>query len=275
MPSGFRVILRRTFESIRRDEVLNHAAQVAFFFTFALFPLLLFLTSLFGLILHEDSSVRTQLLGYLAKVMPASAFGLVETWIDEVAQGSSGGKLTFGLVVALWSASSGLDNLRVSLNAVYGIKETRSWLHTRALSVVLTVSLGFLVASTLMLVFYGTEVLNWLLPGLPAELTGAVSYSVVLLALLFAFAVVFNLVPDHPTRTWAWFSPGAFTGIFLWLSFSAGFRIYLGFFDTYARTYGSLGAVIILLLWLYLTAVVVLVGAVINRVVIDLRAENP
>ena len=269
MIRDFRTILRNTVDTIWEDEVFAHAAQVAFFFTFALFPLLLFLTSLFGLIIQEGDTLRTQLFGYLGQVMPASAFGLVKVWIDEVATASSGGKLTFGLAVAIWSASAGIDNLRVSLNAVYGIKETRSWFHTRALSIALTVALGLLVALTLILIFYGTELVTWLIPGLPDRLQLIASYAVILAALLLAFSVVFNLVPNHPTPKWQWLSPGAFTGIVLWLLFSGGFRLYLKYFDMYARTYGSLGAMIILLLWLYLTAIVILVGGVINKVVRD------
>lgn len=274
MAANFTTVFWRSYKSLWDDEVFTHAAQVAFFFTFALFPLLLFLTSVFGMVLHGGEELKARLFAYLGQIMPGSAFTLVTTWIDEVAIASSGEKLTFGLVLAVWSASAGIDNLRTSLNAVYGIKETRSWLQTRALSIVLTLALSLLVALTLLLIFYGTELVQWLFPILPQGLTTFVSYPIILVALLVAFAIVFNLVPNHPTPTWQWFTPGAFTGILLWLIFSGGFKVYLTYFDTYARTYGSLGAVIILLLWLYLTAIVVLVGGVINKVVADLRDQD-
>lgn len=270
----FSEVLRRTYRRMAEDELLNHAAQVAFYFTFSLFPLLLFLTTVFGLVMNQDAALRSELFAYLQKVMPSAAFGLLQSTITEVASEWSGGKLTVGLLIALWSASAGVDSLRVSLNASYGIKETRSLLHVKVNSILLTLLLGVLLVLTMSLIFYGSELLHWLIPGLGETLTSALSYAILLTSLLLGFAIVYNAVPNHPTFPWQWFSPGAFTGIALWLLFSYGFRLYLSFFDRYARTYGSLGAVIILLLWLYLTATVVLVGGTINAVVRDLRKEN-
>jgi membrane protein len=273
MLRALKTISARTVRDCWTDDVFAHAAQVAFYFTLALFPLLLFLTSVFGLVIQEGDALRTSLFEYLGRVMPPTAFGVVGTWIDEVVSASSTGKLTFGLLVTLWSGSAGLDSLRTSLNAVYRIRETRPWILTRALSVALTVGLGAIAAVALLLIFYGHELAEWLLPWLPQQMKLAASYSVILVSLLLGFAVVYNLVPNHPTRRWQWFSPGAFIGIVLWLGLSILFRLYLGYFDMYARIYGSLGAVIVLLFWLYLNAVVVLVGGVVNKVVNDIRGD--
>lgn len=274
MAIEFREVLRRTYRKMSEEELLNHAAQVAFYFTFSLFPLLLFLTTVFGLVMNQDENLRSELFTYLRKVMPQSAFQILQTTINEVASEWSGGKLTLGLLVALWSASSGVDSLRVSLNASYGIKETRSIFRVKLNSIGLTLVLGLLLVVTMSLLFYGTELLQWMLPGIGGGVIVALSYAIILIALLLGFAIVYNAVPNHPTFPWQWFSPGAFTAIVLWLLFSFGFRFYLSFFDRYARTYGSLGAVIILLLWLYLTATVILVGGVINGVIRDMRASE-
>lgn len=274
MAIEFKEVLRRTYRKMSDDELLNHAAQVAFYFTFSLFPLLLFLTTVFGLAMNQDEVLRAELFAYLQKVMPPSAFGVVRSTVEEVASEWSGGTLTVGLLVALWSASAGVDSLRVSLNAGYGIKETRSIYRVKVNSIMLTLALGLLLVVTMSLLFYGSELVQWLLPGLGGSLTGIVSYAVIFVSLILGFAIVYNAIPNHPSFHWQWFSPGAFTAIGLWLLFSFGFRLYLSYFDRYAKTYGSLGAVIILLLWLYLTATVVLVGGVINGVVRDLRASE-
>lgn len=268
-------VVAQTYIRIDREEILNHAAQVAFYFTFSLFPLLLFLTTVFGVVMNQDAALRTELFSYLEKVMPSAAFGIVRSTIEETATAWSGGKLTLGLLVALWSASAGIDSLRVSLNASYGIRETRSFYHVRLNSIGLTLALGLLLVLTMSLIFYGSELLAWLVPGIPQILVPTLSYMVIFASLLLGFAIVYNAVPNHPTVSWKWFSPGAFTGIALWLAFSYGFRVYLTFFDRFAKTYGSLGAVIILLLWLYLTALVILVGGVINAVVRDLSSMEP
>lgn len=274
MKAGLTEVLKRTYGKIVNDELLSHAAQVAFYFTFSLFPLLLFLTTVFGLVMNKDAVLKTELFTYLEKVMPHSAFGLLRSTIDEVATEWSGGTLTAGLLIALWSASAGMDSLRVTLNASYGIKETRSFFHTKLNSILLTLALGTLLVVTMSLIFYGSGVLHWILPGLPSALTSILSYALIISALLLGFALVYNVVPNHPTFHWQWFSHGAFLAISLWLAISYGFRLYLAFFDRYARTYGSLGAVIILMLWFYLTAVVVLIGGAVNSVIRDLRTEK-
>lgn len=272
--SDIGTVIRRTYGKTLEDELLNHAAQVAFYFTFSLFPLLLFLTTVFGLLIDRDAVLKMELFTYLQKVMPQSAFELVRSTIDEVAAQWSGGTLTLSLLVALWSASAGVDSLRVSLNASYGIKETRSFYRTKFDAIALTLALGTLLVLTMALVFYGTELLSWLIPGLSLPLTRILSYAIIASALLLGFAIVYNAVPNHPTFRWQWFSHGAFVAIAMWLIASYGFRLYLGYFDRYAKTYGSLGAVIVLLLWLYLTAVVVLVGGAVNAVIRDLREDS-
>jgi membrane protein len=114
------------------EDLLSNAAQVAYFFLFALFPLLLFLVSIFGIVLGSDKELRTEMFQYLQQTMPASAYDLVKSTIDQVTESSSGGKLTFGLLVALYSASAGLDSLRIALNGVYNLTEKRPWWKTKA-----------------------------------------------------------------------------------------------------------------------------------------------
>lgn len=263
--------LKKVYDEAMAEDVVSNAAQVAFYFIFALFPLLLFLLSLFGLVLGSAENMRQELFGYLREVIPSSAITLIEQTLTEVVQESSGGKLTFGFLIALWSASAGIDSVRIALNDVYDLKETRPWWKYKLISVLLTLGLTILIIFVIAVIFYGTHFLTLLLTtaGLESSapiLAGILSFILIIAALLLAFAFLYAFVPNHTPFTWKWITPGAAAAVILWLIFSFGFRIYLAFFDSYAKTYGSLGAIIILLLWLYLTALVILIGGVINSV---------
>jgi membrane protein len=262
---------KKVYDEAMSEDIVSNAAQVAFYFIFALFPLLLFLLSLFGLVLGSAENMRQELFAYLGQVIPASAVTLIRQTLDEVVQGSSGGKLTFGFLLALWSASAGIDSLRIVLNDVYDLEEKRSWWKYKLMDVLLTLGLTILISIVIGIVFYGSHVLTSVLASAGLESTapyvsGALSFILILLALNLAFACIYAFAPNHSKFTFRWITPGAVTGVILWLIFSFGFRIYLAYFDSYAKTYGSLGAIIILLLWLYLTALVILIGGVINSV---------
>ncbi|HEY0049738.1 MAG TPA: YihY/virulence factor BrkB family protein [Pyrinomonadaceae bacterium] len=256
----------RLYKKINDDDILGNAAQVAFYFTFALFPLLLFLISLFGIILNSTDDLRGELFVYLRQIMPGSAFTLIETTLQEVAENTSGSKLTIGILITLWSASAGIDNLRGALNEVYNLKENRSWFKTKLLAVLLTLGIGVLIFVAIVSVFYGTHLLDYLLPIDSPYLLMPLRWLIVLVALIMTFALLYNFAPNHDAFDWKWITPGALVGIVLWLLLSGIFRVYLNYFDSYAKTYGSLGAVIILLLWLYLTALVILIGGAINAI---------
>jgi membrane protein len=263
--------LKKVYDEAMAEDVVSNAAQVAFYFIFALFPLLLFLLSLFGLVLESAEEFRQELFVYLREIIPASAITLIEQTLSEVAQGSSGGKLTFGLLLALWSASAGIDSLRIVLNDVYDVKETRSWWKYKLTCLLVTIALAIIIIIVVVAVFYGSHILTTALTaaglgGAAPFITSALSFILILAAMLLAFACLYAFVPNHETFAFRWITPGAVAAVVLWLVFSFGFRIYLAYFDSYAKTYGSLGAIIILLLWLYLTALVILIGGVINSV---------
>ncbi|HEX8735045.1 MAG TPA: YihY/virulence factor BrkB family protein [Pyrinomonadaceae bacterium] len=259
----------RLYKKTNDDDIFGNAAQVAFYFSFALFPLLLFLITLFGIILNSADDLRGELFSYLRQVMPGSAFDLVQTTLKEVTENSSGGKLTIGILITLWSASAGIDNLRGALNEVYNLKETRSWWKTKLLAVLLTLGIGILAFVAIGSLFYGTQLLDYLLPVDSPYILMPLRWIIVLGVLILTFALIYNFAPNHDAFDWKWITPGAIIGIILWLLSSGIFRIYLRYFDSYAKTYGSLGAVIILLLWLYLTALVILIGGAINAIFDD------
>lgn len=271
--------LRRLYNKADDSDLFNRAAQAAFYFSFALFPLIFFLVSLLGLVLTSTEAIKSELFDYLRQIMPSSVFVLVRNTVEEVAANSSSGKLTLGLAATLWSASSGVDAVRAALNSVYQLRERRSWFWTKAQSLALTLVVTILAGIGLAIMFYGWQFVqhatNWL--GMPITspfvLVG-IQWIAILAVMLFACEVIYNFLPDFRKFKWIWLTPGSFVAIVLWLLLTGGFRLYLSYFNNYDKTYGSLGAVIILLLWLYLTAMVLMIGGAINAVLYDIRIEN-
>jgi membrane protein len=266
---------RRLYEKAFDEDVFSRAAAVAFYFSFAFFPLLIFLISLFGLVLDNAADLRAELFLYLHQIMPPAAYDLVQNTLFEVIAGSSGTALTVGLIITLWSASAGFDSLRVALNGVYGLKETRAYWKTFLMAILLTVCISVLVSVALGSIFYSSQTLGKILPTSMPFLIRIFGWLVSLGTLLLVFTLLYSFLPDH--KKWKWVTPGAIIGIVLWIILSAAFQLYLHYFDTYSAMYGSLGAMIILMLWLYLTALVILLGAIINTILNDsfnIKKEN-
>lgn len=261
----------RLYERSDESDLLSRAAQVAFYFSFSLFPFLYFLVSLFGLVLVSSDGLKNELFAYLHQLMPAAVFDLVRKTVEEIAVNSSGGKAALGLLVTLWSASAGVDAVRGALNSVYEVRESRSWWRTKAHSLVLTFVMTILTAFVLAIVFYGWELVKLVVGAVGFEITSplvlvAIQWVSILLVMLFACEVIYNLVPDFKKFRWIWITPGSVVAIFLWITLTSGFRLYLGYFNSYNKAYGSLAAVMILMLWLYLTALVLMIGGAINAV---------
>jgi len=271
MKLGFKEYVKKVYEKFVAEDVTTNAAQVAFYFIFALFPLLLFLLNIIGIFLGAADGVRDELFVYLQQVVPSSAIKLIQDTITEITAEGGGGKLTFGALLALWSASAGVDNIRIALNDVYDLEEKRPWWKYKLVSVLLTLGIALLIFLALGVVFYGGQFLNLLAAPLGFHIDSyfiltAFSIIIVGVALVLSFALIYNFAPNHDPFEWHWISPGAITAIVLWIILSLGFRVYLNYFDSYAKTYGSVGAIIVLLLWLYLTAMVILIGGIVNSV---------
>jgi membrane protein len=272
-------ILFRLYDKFWEEDILSRSAQVAFYLSFSLFPLLLFLVNLIGLILGQADDLRLELFSYLRQIMPLPAYQLVQKTILEVSENSSSSKLTLGFIVALWSASAGMDSLRVALNHVYKIKETRSWWKTKFESLLLTLILIILLSFVLGIVFYGWKFLSLLLAliNLPIEsfiILQIIQWITFIIVLFLTFGLFYNFLPNLKELKRKWISYGSVTAIILWLLLTNSFRLYLNFFNNYDKTYGSLGAVIILMLWLYLTALVILIGGALNSVISEISNEK-
>ena len=276
---GWRELGRRVWKEIQEDEVFSRAAELSYYFLLALFPFLIFLTSIIGLVLGSGTGTRRVLFDYLARVMPPSAYELISSTMTEVSVASSGGKLSFGILAALWAASNGLSAITTSLNTAYDVEETRPWWKQRLTSIGLTMALSVFIISALVLVVAGGWIADWLAHtyGLGSTFPLAwkiIQWPVVLACMTLAFALIYYFAPDLREQAWQWLTPGAAIGVALWLLVSIGFRVYLHFFNSYSATYGSLGAVIILMLWLYFTGAAVLIGGEINSEIENAAAEQ-
>jgi membrane protein len=271
-------LAKRVWDEIQQDDVFGRAAQLSYYFLLALFPLLIFLTSVIGLIIGTENSLRQNLFSYLSRVMPPAAFQLIESTMQEVAAASSGSKISFGILAALWAASNGMGAITEALNAAYDVKESRPWWKQRLTAIGLTIALSVLIITALVLVLSGGRIGDSLAAiyalGSVFALTWKIlQWPIVLAAMLFAFAMIYYFAPDVRDQKWVWITPGSVLGVGLWLLVSFGFRLYLHFFDSYSKTYGSLGAVIILMLWLFFTGTAVLIGGKVNAEIEHAAAE--
>jgi membrane protein len=154
---GWRELAKRVWNEIQEDDVFGRAAELSYYFLLALFPFLIFLTSIIGLIVGSGTGTRHMLFNYLARVMPPSAYQLISSTMTEISASSSGGKLSFGLLAALWAASNGLSAITTSLNAAYDLKESRPWWKQRLTAIGLTIALSIFIISALLLVENGKQ----------------------------------------------------------------------------------------------------------------------
>ncbi len=272
-------LARRVWSDIGKDKIFGRAAQLAYYFLLALFPLLLFLTSVIGMIMGSGTGLRHSLFNYLSKVLPGSASQLVSTTMFEVSNASGGGKISFGILAALWAASNGMGAIGESLNVAYHVEESRPWWKQRLTAVGLTIVLAILIISALILVLCGGKIADWLAASYGFGIVFTLGWKVlqwpiVLIFLLLGFELIYYWAPDLKDQDWKWVTPGSIVAITLWLLVSLGFRLYLHYFDSYSKTYGSMGAVIVLMLWFYLTGASILIGGEINSDIEALAARK-
>ena len=275
----WRELARRVWGGTDQNDLINRAYELAYNFLLALFPLLFFLIALTGTFASESIKLRNDLFGYLQLMLPPSAFQLVAHTLHEIIANSGGGKLTFGLLFALYSGSAGMTQLMSTLNAAYEVRERRSWLRVHLISLGLTLGMSILIVAALLLVLAGGQLVEWFGPSMGWNPLVFVAIKVLgwILALafvVFGFATVYYLAPDVEEQRWYWITPGSVVGVALWAIVSAGLRAYLHFFNTYTKSYGSLGAVMILMLWFYATGLAILVGGQINATIEHAAAEH-
>ncbi|HMQ25821.1 MAG TPA: YihY/virulence factor BrkB family protein [Acidimicrobiales bacterium] len=262
--AGWKAIALRTKEQVRSDAVSTLAGGVAFFSVLAIFPAMIATLSIYGLV-SDPADVARQV-EELSAGLPDEVRRLLVAQLEAVASTSSS-SLTVGLVVsvlaAFWAASKGMKALIEAINVAYDEDETRGFVELRVLAYGFTVGGVLLVVAT---VFAITA-----LPALGEDLgpagramAGFVRWPVLAGVMLLGLAVIYRFAPARSNARWQWVTPGSLTAGLLWVLGSVVFAVYVNNFGNYDETYGSIGAVVVLMLWLYLTAFVVLLGAELN-----------
>ncbi len=257
---------QRVWKEFQDDEISGRGAQLAYYFLLALFPALLFLTALMGLFPVNTST--STLLQYAERVLPADALGILQRYLDNVVKGSSGDILSLGILGALWASSSGMTAIMDALNVAYDAVETRPFWKVRLVGILLTIGLAGFVILSVTLVVSGGQIAEWLAQFLGLGVLFETAWKILqwpaaLAMMLFAMAVTYYVCPDVEQH-WRWVTPGAVFAVALWLIVSLAFKLYVTHFGDYNAAYGSIGGVIVLLLWLYLSGVVILLGGEIN-----------
>jgi len=271
----------------RRRRPLGHAAELGFYFLFALFPTLFSASSILGLAARSAHQIYDRLLDYLALVIPTAALGAVLDTFNETTAAATSGKVTFGLIAAIWSASVGISAIQDTLNAVYKIQETRSYFTARLFAIGITIVLTFVVSMGLASLLGGDFAATLAYRRIPDHLLALAAaagariagWTIATFFLALTFAITYYLAPNWKHRRWHWLTPGGIVGIIGWLAASLGLRVYLYYFNNYAVIYGSLGAVIILLTWFYISGLMLLLGAEIDSEIeaaaAEMRAAQP
>ncbi|WP_434382976.1 YihY/virulence factor BrkB family protein [Melittangium boletus] len=272
----WREFFRRLWVEIQEDEVTGCAAQLAFYFLFALFPFLFFVVTLAAHLPLEPGSV-TLMVERLGPLMPADALGLVREHLRTVAGDTQPRLVTLGFFVALWSSSRGMDAFRRALNLAYDVPEYRPLWHTQALAVVMTVAGSLLIPVAFALFLLGGRAGEWAAQHLHVLhayhlLWSWLRWPFTAALVMLVLALCYWRLPAVRHR-YDFLSPGSLLASVLWLLTTWGFTWYVEHFGRYNITYGSIGGVIVLLLWLYLTGFIFILGGEVNAILEQAQAE--
>lgn len=258
--------LKTLWNEIQDDNVFNGAAALAYFFMLAIFPAAIFVLSLLPYL--GIPHLQQAIVDLLNQVLPHPSAVLLRETVEQVISGRKGGLLTFGLLFTIWSASSGIDAAIEQVNMAYDRTDRRSYFKVRGISVLLMLFFSLLVVVSLSLVIFGGVVQSWVASLIgwsqPLRIFFATLRWIILgIALLLGLAVIYRFGPDVDVK-FRFISPGNVAGAILIALASVGVRFYVLKFGNESATYGDLGALVILMLWLYLAAIALLVGSEIN-----------
>jgi membrane protein len=263
------VLVRRVYVRLDEHDVFDRAASLSYYFLFALFPTMLFLTALLGLLPVPE--LMDRLLEYITRMLPGDAASLLIKTLAEVVKGARGSLVSIGVLAALWGAASGMVSIRTALNVAYGARDRRPWWRQRLDAVALTVWFSLLTLLALLLLVFGERIGEAVAGALGVGQAFTRTWNFARWPLgtmlaLFGITLVYHFAPATPQR-WRWVTPGSAFALMGWLVASYGLRLYVGYFGNYNATYGSIGGVILLMLWLYLSSLALLVGAEINSLI--------
>lgn len=268
--------LRRLRQDIVWHDCFGKAAELAFFFQLAIFPLLIFLLSVIGFVPGAQQTI----LFWLGRLMPAEATSLLEKWVSNFLGRQSGGILSFSLLFAVWSASNGVRTLIQVLNRAYEVEEGRPFWHSQLLALGLLMAISILGLGGIVLITFGDTLVIWIasLAGLAGLETGTGTLwrlfndAIGLLMLFSGLAVIYRFGPNVE-QGWRAIIAGTVFAVVAIIAASFLFSAYLRYAPSYDAVYGSLGAVVLLMLWLYLVGLMLYLGGEINSEVAKLLGK--
>ena len=272
-PAGWRDLALRVVHGFSEDRIATMSGGVTFFVLLALFPGLAGLISLYGLI--ADSSTIGQHLSSLDGVLPEGGMQILRDQLQQLTS-QPPQKLGFAtlasLAISLWSANGGIKAIFEGLNSVYEENEKRSFIKLNAISLALTLgALAFVIASLLMITVVPSLLAFLGLPGV-GEIVNYARWPVLLVAAALMIAVIYRFGPSREQPQWRWISPGSIFAAVTWIAASLLFSWYTTHFGSYNKTYGSLGAAVGFMTWIWISTMVILIGAKINA---ELEHQTP
>lgn len=261
--------LKALYQETQDDNILNGAAVLGFYLMLAIFPAMIFVLAIIPYLPIEN--VDQAIMNLLRQALPSSASDMFTGVVQEVTQEQRGGLLSFGLLAALWATSSGMYAIMQQLNITYGVKEGRGFLRARLVAISLSLLFVVLVLGGFSLIVLGDQIQDWLgarfgIGGALLALFTAFRWLVILGALLLAFSFIYYLAPNVQSK-FTFITAGSVVGVALLLVASLAFAWYTQSIGNYAATYGSVGAVIVLMLWLFIAGLAILFGSEINMLI--------
>jgi membrane protein len=266
---SWREIATKTWDRLFDYEIFGRCAQFAYYWFFSLFPLLILLTALLAYLPIKGNIDRW--LNALSQVIPPAAFTLVSSTFYEIIKQRRHGLLSFSILAVIWASSSGMGVLIGSLNKIFDSAKERPWWRERLLAIILTLGLASFIIAALMLIFFGDYISESIANAFGHSsalkvIWHAGQWLVVIAFILIGVELIYYFAPNVKQK-WTLLTPGAIFALVSWLAISYGLRLYVSRFNDYSATYGTLGGVMVLMIWLYLLGLAILVGGVINSVI--------
>ncbi len=264
------------WKEAQNDNIFNGAAALSYYLLLSVFPAAIFLLSLLPYL--PIANLQQAIMDVLHQALPEQTASLFEGIIEDVVSNKKSGLLTFGLLFTLWSASSGLYAIMQQLNITYDVKEGRPFWKTRGTAIMLMILFFILVIGAFALVVFGGTIQNTIANFLGNSealliIFASIRWIIIAFFLLLGFALIYYFGPDVEQK-FRFITPGSVIGVILLALTSLAFRFYISNFSNYSATYGSLGAVIILMVWLYISGLVILIGSEVNALIEHYHPEG-
>jgi len=256
------------------DEVTALSAQSAYYLLLSLFPFLLF----FITILSHSTISNEDALEYLEKLLPDDVYIIIENSIYHISQNKNQKLISFGLITSLWAASNGVSAITHALNKAYDEKEKRPFWQVKSITILFTIALAFVIIFSFILLIFGQliglYIVEWLeLSQVGGYIWNVLRYIIILPVMIFVFAALFKYMPCKELK-WREVMAGSIFTTIGWMIISLGFAYYVNNLVNYSKIYGSIGAVMVLLIWLFLSAMVIILGGELNAILALDREEK-